>query len=95
MLLPLTGAQYSEKVTENCVAYWKSVGTYTDAEARAVEKFLEVFKEETFPPGASILFTQLPNGSLAVSDFISHFNLSRSLLIRMDSFSTSDSQPLI
>nr|QPF47150.1 chalcone isomerase [Clarkia gracilis subsp. sonomensis]QPF47151.1 chalcone isomerase [Clarkia gracilis subsp. sonomensis] len=67
MILPLTGAQYSEKVTENCVAYWKSVGTYTDAEAKAVEKFIEVFKEETFPPGASILFTQLPKGSLAVS----------------------------
>ncbi|XP_028119617.1 chalcone--flavonone isomerase-like isoform X2 [Camellia sinensis] len=30
MILPLTGQQYSEKVTENCVAYWKAVGTYTD-----------------------------------------------------------------
>lgn len=66
MILPLTGAQYSEKVTENCVAFWKSVGTYTEAEAKAVEKFIEVFKEETFPPGASILFTQSPTGSLTV-----------------------------
>ena len=67
MILPLTGKQYSEKVTENCVAYWKAVGIYTDAEAKAVEKFIEVFKDETFPPGASIMFTQSPHGSLTVS----------------------------
>ncbi|XP_059666172.1 chalcone--flavanone isomerase-like [Cornus florida] len=67
MILPLTGKQYSEKVTENCVAYWKAVGTYTDAESKAVEKFIEVFKDETFPPGASILFTQSPLGSLTIA----------------------------
>lgn len=67
MILPLTGAQYSEKVSENCVAFWKSVGIYTDAEAKAIERFIEVFKDETFPPGSSILFTQFPNGSLTVS----------------------------
>jgi len=67
MIWPLTGQQYSEKVSENCVAAWKSVGVYTDAEGKAIEKFLEVFKDEKFPPGSSILFTQSPNGSLAVS----------------------------
>nr|DAD27796.1 TPA_asm: hypothetical protein HUJ06_029264 [Nelumbo nucifera] len=67
MIKPLTGQQYSEKVTENCVAYWKSVGIYTESEAKAVEKFIEVFEDETFPPGASILFTQTPHGSLTVS----------------------------
>ncbi|XP_059457658.1 chalcone--flavanone isomerase 1-like [Corylus avellana] len=67
MILPLTGQQYSEKVSENCVAFWKSVGIYTDAEAKAIEKFIEVFKDETFPPGSSILFTQSPNGSLTIS----------------------------
>ncbi|OAY45981.1 chalcone--flavanone isomerase [Manihot esculenta] len=66
-ILPLTGPQYSEKVSENCVAIWKSLGIYTDAEAKAIDKFLEVFKSQTFPPGSSILFTQLPNGSLAIS----------------------------
>ncbi|KAK6929272.1 Chalcone isomerase [Dillenia turbinata] len=66
VILPLTGQQYSEKVTENCVAFWKSIGSYTDAEAKAVEKFTEVFKDETFPPGASILFTQSPLGSLTI-----------------------------
>nr|AYK27185.1 chalcone isomerase [Juglans sigillata] len=67
MTLPLTGHQYSEKVSENCVAYWKSVGIYTDAEAKAIKEFLKVFKDEKFPPGSSILFTQSPNGSLTIS----------------------------
>nr|WLY76781.1 chalcone isomerase [Panax quinquefolius] len=67
MILPLTGKQYSEKVAENCVAHWKAVGIYTDAEAKAIEKFLEVFKDQTFQPGSSILFTQLPQGSLTIS----------------------------
>nr|AMW91737.1 chalcone isomerase [Scutellaria baicalensis] len=67
MILPLTGKQYSEKVAENCVAYWKAVGKYTDAESEAIDKFLQVFKDETFAPGASILFTQSPAGSLTIS----------------------------
>ncbi|XP_002529711.3 chalcone--flavanone isomerase [Ricinus communis] len=67
MILPLSGQQYSEKVAENCVAIWKSFGIYTDAEAKAIDKFLEIFKEENFPPGSSILFTQLPHGSVAIS----------------------------
>ncbi|CAM8950015.1 unnamed protein product [Rhodiola kirilowii] len=66
-ILPLTGQQYSEKVAENCVAYWKSIGSYTDAEEKAIEKFIEVFKNENFPPGSSILFTQSPCGSLTIS----------------------------
>ena len=68
-ILPLTGKQYSEKVAENCVAHWKAIGSYTDEEAKAIDKFLEVFKDEEFPPGSSILFTQLPAGSLTVCDF--------------------------
>ncbi|KAF3573242.1 hypothetical protein F2Q69_00061881 [Brassica cretica] len=67
MKLPLTGQQYSEKVTENCVAIWKSLGIYRDSEAKAVERFLEVFKDETFPPGASILFALASKGSLTVA----------------------------
>ncbi|KAL2323879.1 hypothetical protein Fmac_022937 [Flemingia macrophylla] len=67
MILPLTGQQYSEKVTENCVAIWKSLGIYTDAEAKAIDQFVAAFKDETFPPAASILFTVLPSGSLAIS----------------------------
>ncbi|XP_050120609.1 uncharacterized protein LOC126597754 isoform X7 [Malus sylvestris] len=66
-ILPLTGQQYSDKVSENCVAFWKSIGIYTDAEGKAIEKFLEVFKDQNFPPGASILFTQSPKGSLTIS----------------------------
>ncbi|KAL0714461.1 hypothetical protein Bca4012_021440 [Brassica carinata] len=60
MTMPLTGQQYSEKVTENCVAIWKSLGIFTDSEAKAVERILEVFTDETFPPGASILFNLSP-----------------------------------
>lgn len=67
MILPLTGKQYSEKVAENCVANWKAIGTYSDAESQAIEKFLNVFQSETFPHGASILFTQSPLGSLTIS----------------------------
>ncbi|KAG5237661.1 hypothetical protein OIU76_012431 [Salix suchowensis] len=67
MILPLTGLQFSEKVAENCVRIWKSLGLYTDAEAKAIEKFQEVFKEETFGPGSSILFTLSSHGSLAIS----------------------------
>ncbi|KAK4407043.1 Chalcone--flavonone isomerase [Sesamum angolense] len=63
----IDGQQYSEKVVENCVAYWKAVGKYTDAESEATKKFLQVFRNETFPPGASILFTQSPLGSLTIS----------------------------
>ncbi|XP_017985206.1 PREDICTED: chalcone--flavonone isomerase [Theobroma cacao] len=66
-ILPLTGQQYSEKVSENCVAIWKSLGLYTDAEAKAIEKFLEVFKDENFPPGSSILFALSAHGSLTIS----------------------------
>ncbi|KAL4339424.1 hypothetical protein GQ457_08G011030 [Hibiscus cannabinus] len=66
MILPLTGQQYSEKVAENCVAIWKSLGIYTDAEEKAIEKFQEVFKDENFLPGSSILFTLSPGGSLTI-----------------------------
>lgn len=73
MILPLTGQQYSEKVAENCVAHWKALGIYTEAEEKAIEKFVEVFKDETFPPGASILFTQSPLGSLTVRNSLLNF----------------------
>ncbi|AQK61967.1 Chalcone--flavonone isomerase [Zea mays] len=67
MIRPLTGEQYAGKVAENCVAYWKAAGLYTDAEGVAVEKFKQVFKPHTFPPGASIHFTHSPAGVLTVA----------------------------
>ncbi|KAE9611594.1 putative chalcone isomerase [Lupinus albus] len=67
MILPLTGPQYSEKVAENCVAILKSLKVYTNEEQKATEKFLSVFKKETFAPGSSIFFTVLHQGSLAIS----------------------------
>ncbi|XAR72067.1 Chalcone isomerase [Bertholletia excelsa] len=67
MIKPLTGKMYSEKVSENCVAYWKAVGTYTDAEEKAIEKFNDAFKDEMFPPASSILFNQSPLGILTIT----------------------------
>lgn len=67
MILPLTGEQYSEKVSENCVAHWKAMGILTEAEINAVSKFKDVFKPETFPPGTSILFTHSPSGTLSIA----------------------------
>ena len=72
MILPLTSKQYSEKVAKNCVVHWKATGIYTDAEGKAIEKFIELFKDETFPPGSSILFTLSPLGSFSVRGKISH-----------------------
>ncbi|KEH21936.1 chalcone-flavanone isomerase family protein [Medicago truncatula] len=63
MIRPLTGQEYSNKVSENCVAIWKSLGIYTNEEIKAINKFVSVFKDETFPPGSSILFTVSPKGS--------------------------------
>ncbi|KAI9127561.1 hypothetical protein K1719_000554 [Acacia pycnantha] len=67
MILPLTGQQYAEKVSENCVAIWKALGIYTESEEKAIDKFVSTFKHETFPPGSSILFTQSPKGSLTIT----------------------------
>ncbi|XP_022133567.1 chalcone--flavonone isomerase [Momordica charantia] len=67
LILPLTGEQYAEKVAENCAAAWKSMGIYTDEGAEAIQKFIDAFKNETFPPGSSILFTHLPPNSLSIS----------------------------
>uniref|UniRef100_A0A0D9W0R8 Chalcone-flavonone isomerase family protein n=1 Tax=Leersia perrieri TaxID=77586 RepID=A0A0D9W0R8_9ORYZ len=67
MILPLTGEQYSDKVTENCVKAWKAAGVYTDAEGAAAEKFKAAFKPHQFPPGSSILFTHSPSGVLTVA----------------------------
>ncbi|CAN1174120.1 Chalcone--flavanone isomerase, partial [Linum perenne] len=69
MILPLTGAEYSKKVVENCVADWKSRGVYTDAEFKATQKFTTIFKDRDLPAGASVLFTQFPHGSLAQISF--------------------------
>lgn len=62
MILPLTGVQYSEKVSEGCKAAWEAAGIYGEAEAEAIEEFKKAFKDQNFPPGSSILFTISPAG---------------------------------
>ncbi|CAL4919799.1 unnamed protein product [Urochloa decumbens] len=67
LIRPLTGEEFSNKVSENCVKYLKATGAYTDAEVAAVEKFKAVYKPRMLPPGASNLFTHSPAGVLTVS----------------------------
>ncbi|KAK7310276.1 hypothetical protein RJT34_07687 [Clitoria ternatea] len=63
----LSGAEYSRKVMENCVAHMKTVGIYGDAEAAAIDKFGQAFKPVNFPPGASCFYRQSPHGILGLS----------------------------
>ncbi|KAI7751008.1 hypothetical protein M8C21_002396, partial [Ambrosia artemisiifolia] len=67
MILSLAGEQFSQKVAENSVAFWKTNGTYTNADDKIINKFLEVFKGQKLPPGSSILLTVSPVGSLMIS----------------------------
>ena len=55
-LKPLTGEEFSKKVSEDCADYLKVIGSYTDAEDKAI-KFIDIFKNESFQPGESILFS--------------------------------------
>ncbi|KAH7537318.1 hypothetical protein FEM48_Zijuj03G0079900 [Ziziphus jujuba var. spinosa] len=63
----LTGQQYSEKVVENSTAILKSWGVYNDSEAKAIQKFLDIFEPQTFNPGSSIFFSHSPQGSFKIS----------------------------
>nr|QDF63008.1 chalcone isomerase [Christella parasitica] len=49
-LLPLTGPQYSEKVLERIGVQ----GMYKDLKDEHKQKFLEIFKAESFPPRSSL-----------------------------------------
>ncbi|XP_020235325.1 chalcone--flavonone isomerase 1A [Cajanus cajan] len=66
-ILPLSGREYSRKVMENCVAHMKSVGTYGEAEAAAIEKFAQAFQNVNFAAGASVFYRQSPHGILGLS----------------------------
>lgn len=72
MILHLRGMEYAEKLKENCLAYWKATGTYNDAAGEALENFVKVFNGEDSPPGAAVLFTQFPCGSITVSKSFSN-----------------------
>ncbi|KAL3719060.1 hypothetical protein ACJRO7_004066 [Eucalyptus globulus] len=63
----LTGPQYTDKITENCIALWNCNGGHEQEEAEAIDELIEVFKDQTFPPGSSIFFTQLTSGSYVIS----------------------------
>ncbi|KAJ7546536.1 hypothetical protein O6H91_08G043300 [Diphasiastrum complanatum] len=59
LLKPLTGIQYSEKVLEHTKA---ELGKRGDAEDKAIQEFLDAFKQETFFPGSAILLFVSPAG---------------------------------
>ncbi|XP_057852871.2 chalcone--flavanone isomerase-like [Cryptomeria japonica] len=58
----LTGPQFSEKVSENCQAFWEAEGTYGEAKANALQEFKAAFKNQNLPPGSSILLISSPTG---------------------------------
>ncbi|KAJ1436405.1 Chalcone isomerase [Sesbania bispinosa] len=62
----LPGPEYVRKVSENCVAHMKSVGTYGDAEEKAIQKFRDAFKDQHFPPGSTVFYKQSPKGTLGL-----------------------------
>ncbi|KAK1431703.1 hypothetical protein QVD17_08261 [Tagetes erecta] len=66
-IVPITGIQFSGKVSEICVAIWKASGTYTDVDAKSIDEFLYVFKDQNFPPGSSYLLTMSPHGALMIT----------------------------
>lgn len=66
-LLPLTGQDFTGKVTENCASIIKSAGVYGDAEATAIDKFKEIYGDRELSVGFSNLYSQSPTGLLTIT----------------------------
>nr|GEU53797.1 chalcone isomerase [Tanacetum cinerariifolium] len=67
-LVPLMGKHFAEVTSSKMVDMWKEDGTYTDLDAKTVDKYLEVFKDETLMPGGdSVLLTFLSDRSVPLS----------------------------
>ncbi|CAL5210286.1 unnamed protein product [Lathyrus oleraceus] len=86
-IITLDGREYVRKVSENCIAFMKSDGTYNDEEEKAIEKFRQAFQEQHFPPGSSVFYKQSPNGTLGLS-------FSKDGTIPEDEHSVIDNKPL-
>nr|GEX57893.1 chalcone isomerase [Tanacetum cinerariifolium] len=63
LLIPVTGKFFSELAAEKMVGLWNEKGTYNDADAESIVKYLEVFKNENMKPGDAVLYTILTDGS--------------------------------
>ncbi|XP_020235333.1 chalcone--flavonone isomerase 1B-1 [Cajanus cajan] len=63
----LEGSEYVRKVSKNCMVHMKSVGTYSDAEEKAIEELRNAFSVHNFPPSASVFYKQSPTGTLGLS----------------------------
>ncbi|XP_028799498.1 chalcone--flavonone isomerase 2-like [Neltuma alba] len=66
-IMALEGAEYGSKVSENCANHMKAAGTYGQAEAEALQKFVQIFQPQNFPPGSSVFYLISPNGTLTIS----------------------------
>lgn len=69
-LVPIDGKDFAKNSSGAFAGVLKAKGIYTDADSKTFDHYTEVFKDESFPPGSSILFTTLPAGSLMVSTII-------------------------
>ncbi|KAF7099725.1 hypothetical protein CFC21_101325 [Triticum aestivum] len=66
----LTGQEYSDKVTENCVNIWKSSEHYSVDEGHgsaATSELKGIFYPASFPTGSTIFFTHSADGVLQVA----------------------------
>lgn len=67
VLGPLFGEKWSLVQAKVCTDLWKSLGVYTDAEAKALDQLHEVMKPEVFQPGYAVLSTISAEGVYTVS----------------------------
>lgn len=56
-ILPLTGIEFCRKVSEMCRIACENAGSYSEAEAKAIEQLKDVFKDKNFLPGYCTLFS--------------------------------------
>ncbi|XP_054786861.1 chalcone--flavanone isomerase 1A-like [Prosopis cineraria] len=66
-IVALEGAEYGGKVSQNCANHMKAAGTYGEAEAKAIDKFVQIFQPYNFSPGSSVFYLQSPDGTLTIS----------------------------
>ncbi|TKY50620.1 Chalcone--flavonone isomerase 1B-1 [Spatholobus suberectus] len=90
-IISLDGPEYVRKLSENCVAHMKSVGTYSNAEEKAIGDFRYAFyfKDQNFPPCASVFYKQLPTGTLGLS-----FSKDENETIPEHEYAVIDNKPL-
>lgn len=72
-LAPLAGQRWADNQINYCQNLWKPLGVYTDSEAKALDKFLEIMKPVVFTPGNAAFLTLSPHGSFKASATVFEF----------------------